>query len=370
MTLKKTSHIIIFSYSKSFDYYKIGGLESFYRRIGNILSEVGCQVSFVFYGSDENKLYKITDSIFLRYFKDFYHSLEFLRAEASLVLDNYMLKKHRLAYALFRIKHQKLIYFGHIFAGIPASLQKKIIYISQKTVPYNGPVISLSYTIHNNLLKFGITTDVMLPPLPQSYNLPTIKKDHRLKLTFMGRFDDHKGIQEVVNLFQNISDNKFPVDLHINGYFGHGQINKGKLEKSFDSISNLEVQTQVWEKWSPQIDGHVIKLLQSTDILVLPYRDLKGTMDPPLLILEGMACGCTILTTDVGSVKEFYGDSKFICDHSNFIENAYNIISGIILDRQILDDEKKRVAKKVQLLQNNKQSVVECLVNQYRDIDV
>jgi len=367
---KKIPHIIFFGYYKSFDYYKIGGLESFYRRMANILSEAGCRVSFVFYGGDSDDFYKITNSISLRHFKDFRTSLKYLRSEATLVLDNYILKKHRLSYSTFRMKYSRSMRFGHIYAGVPEGLQQKVIFISRKITPFNGPVLSLSYTIQKNLLKLGINSDVMFPPLPQTYCVSALEKKGRLRLTFMGRFDDNKGIQEVIALFQKVSDNNSPVDLCISGYFGHGQVHKEELEKSFNSIVNLEVQKQTWQKWSPQMDEYVIALLQKTDILILPYHNLQGTMDPPLLVLEGMACGCAVLTTDVGSVKEFYGDSRFICERNCFVEEAYDIIDKIFSDKNILKREQERVATKVKSLQNSNQSVLNCLVDHYRSIDV
>jgi glycosyltransferase involved in cell wall biosynthesis len=367
---KNPIHIIFYGYHKSFDYYKIGGLESFYRRMAFLLSEADCKVSFVFYGSAFDDFIQITNSISLRYFQSFQDSIDYLATDASLVFDNYILKKHRLRYASFRMRHNKSIHFGHIYTGVPEGLQQKIIFISRKITPFNGPVLSLSHTIQKKLSKHEIDSDVMLPPLPQAYCIRKEEKKDRLRLTFMGRFDDNKGIQEVVSLFQKLSQSDFSVDMAISGYFAHGQVHKEKLEKAFDAIPNLEVQKQTWQKWSPEMDEYVISLLQKTDILILPYHNLQGTMDPPLLVLEGMACGCAILTTNVGSVKEFYGNSRFICEHNHFVERSYEIISQIFSDKNILEIEQERVAKKVKSLQNSNQLVVNYLVDQYRSIDV
>lgn len=364
--IKTMSHVIFYGYYKSFDYYKIGGLESFYRRIASMLSEEErCRVSFVFYGGPSDDSYKITDSISLRYFKDFQMSLQYLLLEGSIVIDNYILKRHRISYLLFRTVNKKSIRFGHIYTGAPEEIQKKIVsLLNHKWPTFNGPVLSPSYTIHDKLAKFGIESKVMPPPIPANYSIFIPEKERaRLKLTFIGRFDENKGISEVISLFKKLSINESAVDLCVSGYFGHGLANKEAIKDSFKSIKNLEIQEKSWNKWSTEMDKDVVKLLQETDILILPYHNLKGTMDPPLLVLEGMACGCLILTVDVGSVKEFYGESPFILNQNSFVDKAYDIINKILTNKNILKAEQERIAKKVKSLQLNTKSAVNCLLN-------
>lgn len=363
--IKKIPHVVFYGYYKSFDYYKIGGLESFYRRIASILSEEGYRVSFVFYGGSSDNSCEVTDSISLRYFKSFQTSLQYLLLEGSLVIDNYLLKRHRVSYALFRTTNQKTIRFGHIYAGVPEGIQSKTVSLLNHKLPsFNGPVLSPSYTIQDKLAKFGIESNVMPPPIPASYCVSVPKKEEeRLKLTFIGRFDENKGIKKVISLFKKLSLNESKVDLCVSGYFGHGIANIKEIKDLFISIPELEVQQKSWKKWSHEMDEDVVKLLQETDILILPYNNLKGTMDPPLLVLEGMACGCLILTVDVGSVKEFYVESRFILGHNSFVDEAYVIINEILNNKNLLSIEQDRVVEKAKLLQLNTQSVVSSLFN-------
>lgn len=366
--IKKIPHVIFYGYYKSFDYYKIGGLESFYRRIASILSEKGYRVSFVFYGGTSDGSYEITDSLSLKYFKSFQDSLQYLLSEGSLIIDNYILKRDRIAYILFRTTNQKSISFGHIYAGALEGIQSKVVsFLNHKFPPFSGPVLSPSYMIQEKLMKSGLKSDVMYPPIPANYRVSmTRREEKRLRLTFMGRFDENKGIKEVISLFKKLSLNELAVDLCVSGYFGHDLANVKETKDSFNSIPELKVQQKSWEKWSPEMDEHVVKLLQETDILILPYHNLKGTMDPPLLVLEGMACGCLILTTDVGSVKEFYGESRFLLEHNSFVDEAYAIINEIFRDRNMLSVERDRIAEKVKSLQLNTKSVISCLFNDER----
>ena len=360
---KKTPHIIFYGYYKSFNYYKIGGLESLYRRMALMLTDQGCKVSFVFYGGDLEENHQITNLLSLRYFKKFSISLSYLINEASLVFDNYLLKKDRIIYDLFRIKHNQELRFGHIYAGVPKRMVQKLHYIRRKSIPFNGPVLSLSNTIQKKLLKNGIDSVVMYPSIPDSYCMHPKDTKKPLRLTFMGRFDENKGIYEVISLFKKVSESHYPIDICVSGYYGHGNVNKEKLEKSFGTLPKLNVQEQNWDKWGPKMDEHVIELLQKTDILILPYPNLLGTMDPPLLVLEGMACGCAVLTTDVGSVKEFYGDSIFINDHDMFVEKSHKLITQILIDKRVLEIEQERIFKKLKTFKKRKQTGVSYLFN-------
>lgn len=53
-------------------------------------------------------------------------------------------------------------------------------------------------------------------------------------------------------------------------------------------------------------EKEIVKYFSGTDILVLPYKTLKGTVELPLLVLEGLAAGCVVLSTDVGSGVTFF----------------------------------------------------------------
>lgn len=359
------SKIIFFGFYKSFDYYKIGGLESFYRRLTNNLIKNNQKVSFLFYGDSENYMVNINENISIYYINDFYESLDFLKANGSLVIDNYLLKKHRLTYSRFRIANTQRLKFGHIYTGIPKGIFGVLGNLIEYNFPkYNGPVLSPSYTINKKLRRIGVKTKIMPPPIPLRYSLKKEPKNLKmLKVTFVGRFDVNKGIMEVIQLFKLLSNSNINVDLTVSGYFAHGICSRQQIEKSFRDIKELNVIEKEWSKWSQEMENDLIELLQQTDILVLPYKNLKGTMDPPLLVLEGMACGCVIITTDVGSVKEFYGESDFILKHNNLSSKAFTLIQNIAFDKNILINERARVVKKIKSIQLDTELIINDLIN-------
>jgi glycosyltransferase involved in cell wall biosynthesis len=110
-------------------------------------------------------------------------------------------------------------------------------------------------------------------------------------------------------------------------FFGHPGVFKGvndyvKASKSFsDNIEPyvfLTKKTKKIEKYIKNINPKiklfgfvpdVVKAYNNMDIIVLPYRTSLGTIANPLVLLEAMACGKAIITTNLDFVKEIVKDS-------------------------------------------------------------
>ena len=135
----------------------------------------------------------------------------------------------------------------------------------------------------------------------------------------MGRIDPRKGIDKVINIFQQIQhlnlfelnihgihipDDKEAVKIH-NWLINQKKINYFKVER---------------EKFSNKIDSMVVKVLRDTDIFIQPYKNLDSTVDTPLLIIESLACNCIVLSSKLPSVKNINGDSDYLIDYENFEE--------------------------------------------------
>ena len=110
------------------------------------------------------------------------------------------------------------------------------------------------------------------------------------------------------------------------GYFGHPTVNKGVLElaTAFAGIDTAEKHmyfTNMNNKIRRFIAAkdntiHVHGLIDDmpreynrTDVVVLPFRHSGGAIATPLVLLEAMACGCAVITTDLPHLHEICGDS-------------------------------------------------------------
>ena len=72
-------------------------------------------------------------------------------------------------------------------------------------------------------------------------------------------------------------------------------------------------------------------LLNSSDIIIIPYK--KTTIQPPLTLLESLASGNLVITTNVDANREFIADNeRGIIVHSNDVKKFKEILSRFIID--------------------------------------
>ncbi len=105
------------------------------------------------------------------------------------------------------------------------------------------------------------------------------------------------------------------------GYVGHPSTSKGIIEavKIFSHFQNvrkvlfLSNPSRIRTELLMEIDGSVeIKgpqedvpgMYSSIDVLVLPYRHELSSIATPLVLLEAMACGVAVVTSDIGHLRE------------------------------------------------------------------
>jgi len=129
-----------------------------------------------------------------------------------------------------------------------------------------------------------------LPPIVTEHFVP--KGKHRPeKFGFIGRLDLRKGILQVLSaLKKGIID-----DVKIS-YIKH-QYDPGVLllEKELLRIGGnfREVNQQ---SYSIKVESELIDELNEIQIFLQSYESLDSTVDMPLLILEALACGCSVVT--------------------------------------------------------------------------
>ena len=163
--------------------------------------------------------------------------------------------------------------------------------------------------------------------LRDKYNI----KDNELVIMFTGRPVPQKGIKELLIAFKKLCNKYNNVKLVIVGNSGFGKEIKtdfdNQLEEIAESIKDKVVFTGfIHNSKMPQIHA-------MADIAVIPsiYDD-----PAPLVVMECMASGLAVITTDSGGIPEYVGENNCvsIIRDENIIINLEEALEKLVIDER------------------------------------
>lgn len=163
--------------------------------------------------------------------------------------------------------------------------------------------------------------------LRDKYNI----KDNELVIMFTGRPVPQKGIKELLIAFKELCNKYNNVKLVIVGNSGFGKEIKtdfdNQLEEIAESIKDKVVFTGfIHNSKMPQIHA-------MADIAVIPsiYDD-----PAPLVVMECMASGLAVITTDSGGIPEYIGENNCISiiRDENIIINLEEALENLVVNER------------------------------------
>ncbi|MFX0132365.1 MAG: glycosyltransferase [Candidatus Hodarchaeota archaeon] len=327
---------------KSFNYYQIGGTESFIRRLASYILQKGNEVDYILYGAEENRELTTSCGLTLNYLRSFEHALDAISHNYDHVITIYLFPKDRLKYALFRKKNNELITFHFIYFSWPnLSIKRKLYFSEARFFPYNGKLFCISKRQYEHVIQWSKNAVYILPPIPESYFLKPREKpnNEKINVTFLGRVDPSKGINEIIEICKALkNNNRFECCI----YGIHIPEDKKSLEihnwlKNQEEIKYIEVDRR---RYSPMVEDFVGRVLKKTDVFAQFYQKLSSTIDTPMLLLEAMASLCAVITKPFGNIPDVYGYSKFTFDKKNFIPNVIDFLNIISIEEIVKERER------------------------------
>lgn len=114
-----------------------------------------------------------------------------------------------------------------------------------------------------------------------------------ISIGYLGRYDNNKGIIELLNIFKELSlkdDN-----LTLNFFGNHGDTK----EELIKLVDKMKLGNKVFIKNGWNDEAEYEKILNEVDFIVLPSRS-EGL---PLILLESMAFGNPFVATNVGAIS-------------------------------------------------------------------
>lgn len=192
-------------------------------------------------------------------------------------------------------------------------------------------VYVLKNCVDNSLFDLKMS-DKEKNKLKEKYN---IKKDETV-LLFTGRVSAEKGINELLLAINKIKDEKFKLII-VGSFFFDTNIKNNfdaKLKQYVDKAKDKVVFTGFVKH------NEIAKLYNISDIAVLPSIVNDAA---PLTILESMASGLPIITTNSGGIPEYAkGGCAIILERDkNLVNNLASSISSLVKDKSRRDEMAK-----------------------------
>jgi glycosyltransferase involved in cell wall biosynthesis len=356
--------ICFFGQKEFFDYFKIGGFESFIRRLAIGLTNAGNKVDYILYDSPLTNSIEVLPNFTINYFQGFAEAAHSLLVGAyDHVLRVWLSRRDRLKYLFLPDAAAGTTRWHHVFLAWPSAKWKRALAISEGWLSSrNGHMVCVSPRQHTALGKFFKSACHVFPPVPEGFFVSPEHKtlDHKIRVTFLGNLTRDKYIEEIIGVFMKLKN--FP-DFHFTIYGTHNHLNPHAVKvhnglKAQNDIAYVNVDMKCY---SSKVDDLVKNVLEDTDVFIQPYRTLDNTLDMPLLLLEAMASLCAVVTTPLGSVAEVYGDSKFIIPRPEFAGAMETLLKNLTPDQLIL--ERKRIHARNIMLNFNMDSVIQQFIH-------
>lgn len=306
--------IAFFGLVNSFDFDHIGGLDSLTRLLAQQLVKFGDEVHFVHYGAQQRAHHSLDDRLHLQYFLSIGEAFEYLDGHNfEHVVSIYVLPSDRLQFAGFRKAKGASIQFHHIYSiWAESRIKRELLFVEARLFPYNGYLFCLSPRFFRYVSQWSRRAAMLWPPVAEAYFCaPDEKENHgTLRIAYAGRVDPGKGTGQAIEVFRRLAN--YPdIEMRLSGYAWSHMPETVRLHESLIKDPRITYEPVEFEKWSPDVDARLMSFLRKTDILLLPYRNLSSTIDTPLLLLEGMANLCAIITPPFGDLHDTYGQSIF-----------------------------------------------------------
>jgi|GEM_PF-3551796 len=153
----------------------------------------------------------------------------------------------------------------------------------------------------------------LYPPVSDDFfqQRGTDRSKGKVCLMYSGRLSRDKGLDVVIDVFQRMDRQKYR--LVIAGYFASADDRTIYEEK----LKSLNLDELIMLKTNRLSDEFTHPPLHRCDILLLPYQNMTPTVDLPLIVLEGLASGCKVVTSRIGDLPNLRGNIRCVDDFQN-----------------------------------------------------
>jgi glycosyltransferase involved in cell wall biosynthesis len=172
---------------------------------------------------------------------------------------------------------------------------------------------------------------------------PAKKENRDINILCVARLVPEKGIEDLLQAFLAIKEKNPKVKLTFVG--------SGPLKKELIGYKNIFVKSLPYQQ--------IQKEYQRADIFCLPSRETKTWAEQyGMCLIEALACGLPIVTTDSGAIPEVVGDAALISRYSDVKDlktNLEKLIYNEDLRQSLSKIARQRAVEKYDCLKIGKQ---------------
>lgn len=217
------------------------------------------------------------------------------------------------------VSHHSSFYFSD---GTPTSFAKLKNWIVSSIVQKN-------ITCSNFISSYIKVPSTVIPnPYRDQLFLTTTSILKKKRIVYLGRLVSDKGCEILVKAFAKIERLQSEVELFI---VGDGP----EKDKLLNLVKLNSIQSKVFFLGEKQGD-ELVKILQESKIMVIPslWKEPFG-----IVALEGIACGCQVLASNIGGLSEAVGVCGRLFEPGNVNELAQLLEESLISDNLVLPSQ-------------------------------
>lgn len=213
--------------------------------------------------------------------------------------SNYGLRPHQFGFPLRPITMMSLLKPSIVVTTLaPCRLYRKLLEPFDRVHSWSDYMLRKVYT-WGIPEERGVKTSIGVR-VERFQSEATARTESGPLYLYIGWLSELRGARDLLAAFHRVLTSKQNARLVIASTGFHG-IEERKLAREFHSYPRVEVTG---------FHDDLGSLIKCADAIVLPFRSCVGYSQPPLVLLEAMACGRPVITTRVGAIPEFVTDGE------------------------------------------------------------